>query len=125
MASTARVRCASPAGGKKRWVANCPKAISPVAPIGLAVATNALITCGGTAVGTIVAHVQSTGDERAAAVAWNIHVNRLKYQGVCDSPAPQASLYERGLASRHSRELGLLVVWDRKLTDVTTDLRVT
>eukprot|EP00964_Phaeocystis_antarctica_P094194 scaffold60941_cov55-Phaeocystis_antarctica.AAC.1 len=91
-------------------VAIFPRPISPEAPkAGLAVATNDLVTCGGTAVGTIEAHVQCTGDESAAAVA--CRGDGLKYQGVCESPATQASLYERGLASRRSRELGLLV-WE-------------
>ena len=99
-------------------VANFPRPILPKADLTrLAVATNGLVTCGGTAVGTIEAHVQCTGDESAAAVA--CRGDGLKYQGVCESPATQASLYERGLASRRSRELGLLVreiVQERKLT---------
>ena len=47
MASTARVRCASPAGQENHVgaVANFPKANSPEVPIGVAGATNDIITC--------------------------------------------------------------------------------
>lgn len=83
--------------------------------------TTDLITCGGTAVGTIVAHVQRAGDQFAAAVACYIRVRRLEWQGICESPARYAFLYERGLASRRRRELRLPVVRERKLTDVTAN----